>query len=170
MSLSLRRSCPNRCVHNPFAYTLPRGGPNRTVRFGGCLIPRLHRENGLLLRPSDLFDDQREDGTEITRGRRFIRWRTIRNLGGANNTAAMIAKLRGNVNTAFYLLHVFSYQLCNIENGDINSITPTAVPQGSTLLKKLKVGCMRRRSLGWGWTKLKDRTQNGCFKTFSTTM
>lgn len=44
MSLSPRRGCPNRCGRNPFAHALPRGGSNRTAKFGVCLIPRLRRE------------------------------------------------------------------------------------------------------------------------------
>lgn len=66
---------------------------------------------------SDLFDDQRADGIEKVRGRRFVKWRTIKGLG-VNNTPTMMANLSADVNTAFYLQHTYSYQLRNIENGD----------------------------------------------------
>lgn len=51
---------------------------------------------------------------EKVRGRRLTRWRTIQGLG-ENNTPTMMADL----NTTFYLRHVYSYQLRNIENGDV---------------------------------------------------
>lgn len=66
----------------------------------------------------DLLDERRENGTEKVRGRRFVRWRTIRGLG-VNNTSTIMANVRAEVNTAFYLRHVYSYHLRNIENGDV---------------------------------------------------
>lgn len=62
---------------------------------------------------SDLFDDQRKHGTEKERGRRFVRERTIQDLH-ENNTAKMMAHLGKEIDTAFYLRHVFSYPLRNI--------------------------------------------------------
>jgi len=57
-----------------------------------------------------------EEGVERMRGRRFIRWSLTKRLG-ANNTAQIIAKLRQNVNRAFYIRHSYSYVLVNNENG-----------------------------------------------------
>ena len=62
----------------------------------------------------DLFDDARHDGQE-SKGRRYIRWRFIRGLE-KDLTTNFMAKIRENVSTAFYLRHVFSYQLRNIED------------------------------------------------------
>lgn len=67
----------------------------------------------------DLFDDAEVEGVEEAgRGRHFIKWRTIQNLD-ANNTPMMMAKLRDNMGSGFYLQHVFSHQVRNIENGDV---------------------------------------------------
>ena len=65
----------------------------------------------------DLLDDAKFEGEEIQRGRRFICWRTIQDQG-SDNTPMFMAKLLENVRTAFYLRHVYSNQLRNIENGD----------------------------------------------------
>jgi len=65
----------------------------------------------------DLFDDARHDGQE-SKGRRYIRWRFIRGLE-KDLTTNFMEKTRGNVDTSFYLRHVFSYQLRNIEDGTV---------------------------------------------------
>ncbi|XP_020614924.1 uncharacterized protein LOC110053075, partial [Orbicella faveolata] len=62
----------------------------------------------------DLFDDATHEGGE-SKGRRYIRWRFIRGLE-KDLTTNFMAKIRENVSTAFYLRHVFSYQLRNIED------------------------------------------------------
>ena len=65
----------------------------------------------------DLYDEARHEGEE-TKGRRFIRWRFIRGLE-KNLTANLMANVRENVHTAFYIKHVYSYQLRNIEDGTV---------------------------------------------------
>ena len=57
----------------------------------------------------------RHEGKEI-KGRRFIRWRFIRDLE-KDHTPDFMIKIREKVNTAFYARHIFSYQLHNIEDG-----------------------------------------------------
>ena len=65
----------------------------------------------------DLYDEARHEGEE-TKGRRFIRWRFIRGLE-KNLTANFMANVRENVHTAFYIKHVYSCQLRNIEDGTV---------------------------------------------------
>ena len=65
----------------------------------------------------DLYDNTEYEGDEV-RGRRFIRWRFIRELE-RNLTSNFMAKIRGKVNTSFYVRHIFSYQLRNIEDGSL---------------------------------------------------
>jgi len=65
----------------------------------------------------DLFDDAAHDGEE-SKGRRYIRWRFIRGLE-KDLTTNFMEKIRENVDTSFYLRHVFSYQLRNIEDGTV---------------------------------------------------
>jgi len=65
----------------------------------------------------DLFDAATHEGEE-SKGRRYIRWRLIRGLEKALTTNFM-EKIREKVDTAFYMRHVFSYQLRNIEDGTI---------------------------------------------------
>ena len=57
-----------------------------------------------------------EDGVERLRGRRFIRW-SFRKRLGANQTTQIVAKLRQNVNRAFYIRYNYAYVLVNNENG-----------------------------------------------------
>jgi len=62
----------------------------------------------------DLYDNTEYEGEEV-RGRRFIRWRFIRDLE-RDLTADFMTKMRDKVHTSFYARHVFSYQLRNIED------------------------------------------------------
>jgi len=48
----------------------------------------------------------------------YIQWHFIRDLE-KDLTTDFIEKIRGNVDTSFYLRHVFSYQLRNIEDGTV---------------------------------------------------
>ena len=65
----------------------------------------------------DLFDDARYEGQE-SKGRRYIQWRLIRGLE-KDLTPNFMEKIRENVTTSFYMRHVFSYQLQNIEDGTV---------------------------------------------------
>jgi len=65
----------------------------------------------------DLFDDATHEGEE-SKGRRYIRWRFIRGLE-KDLTTNFMEKIRENVDTAFYMRYVFSYQLRNIEDGTV---------------------------------------------------
>ena len=57
-----------------------------------------------------------EEGRENGRGRRFIRWSFDKRLR-ANQTAAVMSKLRQNINNAFYLRYNYAYVLVNNETG-----------------------------------------------------
>ena len=50
------------------------------------------------------------------KGRRYIRWRFIKD---KTLTPNFMAKIRENVHTVFYIRHVFSYQLHHIEDGTV---------------------------------------------------
>ena len=63
----------------------------------------------------DLYDNTEHEGEEV-RGRRFIRWRFIRDLE-RDLKPNFMAQIREKVHTSFYVRHVFSYQLRNIEDG-----------------------------------------------------
>jgi len=65
----------------------------------------------------DLFDDARHEGEE-SKGRRYIRWRFIKGLE-KDLTPNLMEKIRENVTTSFYMRHVFSYQLQNIEDDTV---------------------------------------------------
>ena len=65
----------------------------------------------------DLYDDTEQEGEEV-RGRRFIRWRFIRDLE-RDLTSVYMSKIREKVNTSFYVRHIFSYQLRNIEDNEL---------------------------------------------------
>ena len=65
----------------------------------------------------DLYDEAKNEGEE-SKGRRFIRWRFIKGLE-KNLTPNFMANIRENVNTAFYIRHVYSYQLRNIEDDTV---------------------------------------------------
>ena len=53
-----------------------------------------------------------EEGRESGRGRRFIRWVFDKRLG-ANQTTSVMAKLRQNINTSFYIRYNYAYVLVN---------------------------------------------------------
>ena len=57
-----------------------------------------------------------EEGRENGRGRRFIRWAFDKRLR-ANQTAAVMVKLRQNIHNAFYLRYNYAYVLVNNETG-----------------------------------------------------
>ena len=57
-----------------------------------------------------------EEGRENGRGCRFIRWTFDKRLR-ANQTAAVMAKLRRNINRAFYIRYNYAYVLVNNETG-----------------------------------------------------
>ena len=65
----------------------------------------------------DLYDEAKHEGEE-SKGRRFVRWRFIRGLE-KNLTPNFMANIRENVHTAFYIRHVYSYQLRNIEDDTV---------------------------------------------------
>ena len=66
----------------------------------------------------DLYDTSEYEGEEEISGRRFIRWRFIRELE-RNLTPDFMSKIREKVKTSFYARHVFSYQLRNIEEDSL---------------------------------------------------
>ena len=74
----------------------------------------------------DLYDTAKYEGKESKgwhegkeiKGRRFIRWRIIRDLE-KDLTPDFMTKIREKVNTFFYARHIFSYQLRNIEDGSL---------------------------------------------------
>ena len=82
----------------------------------------------------DLFDDATLEGEE-SKGRRFIQWRFIRGLE-KNLTTNFMEKIREKVSTSFYLRHVFSYQLRNMEDGTV--IVYYTNHQGSPWFNKLE--------------------------------
>ena len=57
-----------------------------------------------------------EEGRENGRGRRFIRWSFDKRLR-ANQTAAVMLKLRQNIHNAFYMRYNYAYVLVNNETG-----------------------------------------------------
>ena len=57
-----------------------------------------------------------EEGRENGRGRRFIRWTFDKRLR-ANQTAAIMRKLRQNINQSFYIRNNYAYVLVNNETG-----------------------------------------------------
>ena len=57
-----------------------------------------------------------EEGRENGRGRRFIRWTFEKRLR-ANQIPAVMAKLRENINQAFYIRYNYAYVLVNNETG-----------------------------------------------------
>ena len=65
----------------------------------------------------DMYDKTKHKGEE-KKGRRFIRWRFIRGLE-RDLTPDFMVKIRENIHTSFYARHIFSYQLCNIEDGSL---------------------------------------------------
>ena len=65
----------------------------------------------------DQYDEAKHKGKE-SKGRRFIRWRFISGLE-KNLTPNFMANIRENVHTAFYIRHVYSYKLRNIEDDTV---------------------------------------------------
>ena len=65
----------------------------------------------------DLYDTSEYEGEE-ERGRRYIRWRFIREFE-RDLTSDFMAKIREKVHTSFYARHIFSYKLRNIEDGTV---------------------------------------------------
>ena len=65
----------------------------------------------------DLYDVTKFEGEE-SNGRRFKRWRFVRNLD-QDLTPSFMEKIRENVRTSFYMRHTYSYMLRNIEDGTI---------------------------------------------------
>ena len=65
----------------------------------------------------NLYEDTEFEGEEIN-GRRYKRWRFIKDLN-KDLTPRFMKKIRENVRTSFYMRHVYSYMLRNIEDGTI---------------------------------------------------
>ena len=66
----------------------------------------------------DLYDDTEYEGVEETSGRRYKRWRFVAGLN-KDLTPRFMEKIRENVRTSFYMRHVYSYMLQNIEDGTL---------------------------------------------------
>jgi len=79
--------------------------------------PRWWRGNqpGSLKELKDLYGDVTREGEE-TKGRRFIRWTIIKDLD-KDLTPNFMEKIRKNVKTSFYMRHIYSNVLRNIEDG-----------------------------------------------------
>jgi len=65
----------------------------------------------------DMYNNTEHKGEE-KKGRRFIRWRFIRELE-RDLTKDFMVKIRENIHTSFYVRHIFSYQLRNVEDGTV---------------------------------------------------
>ena len=65
----------------------------------------------------NLYEVTKFEGEESS-GRRFKRWRFIKDLN-KDLTPKFMEKIRENVRTAFYMRHTYSYMLRNIEDGTI---------------------------------------------------
>ena len=65
----------------------------------------------------NLYDVTKFEGEE-SKGRRYIRWRFVRDLE-KDLTPNFTEKIRESVRTSFYIRHVYSYKLRNIEDGTI---------------------------------------------------
>ena len=66
----------------------------------------------------NLYEDTKFEGIEERSGRRFKRWRIIKELN-KDLTPKFMEKIRENVRTSFYMRHTYSYMLRNIEDGTI---------------------------------------------------
>ena len=114
----------------------------------------------------DLFDDATHQGEE-SKGRRYIRWRFIRGLE-KDLTTNFMAKIRENVTTAFYLRHVFSYQLRNIENEE-ETVILFYKNTDSPWINKLEEAeewLSRQEKAALSLKASKGRIQSGCLKAF----
>ena len=65
----------------------------------------------------NLYDATKFEGEE-SKGRRYIRWRFVRDLE-KDLTPNFMEKIRESVRSSFYIRHVYSYKLRNIEDGTI---------------------------------------------------
>ena len=65
----------------------------------------------------NLYEATKFEGEE-SKGRRYIRWRFVRDLE-KDQTPSFMEKIRENIRTSFYIRHVCSYKLQNIEDGTI---------------------------------------------------
>ena len=65
----------------------------------------------------NLYDVTKFEGEE-SKGRRYIRWRFVRDLE-KDLTPKFMEKIRESVRTSFYIRHVYSHKLQNIEDGTI---------------------------------------------------
>ena len=66
----------------------------------------------------DLYDDTEFEGVEEVSGRRFKRWRFVAGLN-KDLTPRFMEQIRENVKSSFYMRHVHSYILENIEDGTL---------------------------------------------------
>ena len=66
----------------------------------------------------DLYDEAKHEGVETKKGWHFIQWRFIRGLED-DLTPNFMENIQENVHTAFYIRHVYSYQLRNIEDDTV---------------------------------------------------
>ena len=66
----------------------------------------------------NLYEDTEFEGVEEISGRRYKRWRFIKDLN-KDLTPRFMEKIRENVRSSFYMRHVYSYMLQNIEDGTI---------------------------------------------------
>ncbi|KAL9950200.1 hypothetical protein ACROYT_G042671 [Oculina patagonica] len=80
----------------------------------------------------NLLETAEYDGGEEN-GRRFIQWRFIRGLE-KDLTPNVMENIRGKVNTAFYIRHVYSYRLRNIDN---YTVIVYYINHGSSWINKL---------------------------------
>ena len=71
----------------------------------------------------DLYDDTEYEGVEETSGRRYIRWHLVSGLN-KDLTPRFMEQIRENVGTSFYMRHVYSYLLENIEDGTQADLLP----------------------------------------------
>ena len=83
----------------------------------------------------NLYDVTKFEGEE-SKGRRYIRWRFVRDLE-KDLTPKFMEKIRESVRTSFYIRHVYSYMLQNIKDGTILVYYTNSFP-GSPWIKKLE--------------------------------
>ena len=82
----------------------------------------------------DLYDDTEYEGVEEMSGRRYKRWRFVADLN-KDLTPRFMEKIRENVRTSFYMRHIYSYMLQNIEDGTIIYYYNNPKKQGSPWMK-----------------------------------
>ena len=81
----------------------------------------------------NLYDVTSFEGEE-KKGRRYMRWRFVKDLE-KDLTPKFMEKIRENVQTAFYIRHVYSYKLRNIED---DTVIIFYTNQGSPWINKLE--------------------------------